>query len=416
MQTFTGYEYILIDIANQYGKDKELFEVRIDWAKDNLAELESFADTADKKPLFLKAVQALRKAQAGEATGHLIGFDGVCSGIQVMSAMTGCKAGAEATGMVDPTKRADAYSKATEIMNVILGDGTVSTSRKNMKQGIMTAFYGSTEVPKALFGEDTPELAAFYEAAYTLAPGPWSLLQDLIGSWQPWALEHSWKLPDGFDARVKVMTKPDKPLRIEVDELDHASFSYIYYENTGKEKGLSNAANLVHSVDAYLLRSVQRRCNYDVAVMAETAMVIEIEVIRRLVGGKEEELSGDFGRFGYYIEQYERSGMPDAVILPLVTTENIRGMTDTHLESLSTMVNNMLAYKPFEVVTIHDEFRAHPNNLNYLRQVYVDVMAEIAESNMLKDLMEQLTGQPYNFKKTCHDLGKIIRESNYSLS
>ena len=54
-----------------------------------------------------------------------------------------------------------------------------------------------------------------------------------------------YEIPDGYDAYVKVMVK--QTARIEVDELDHASFTYEYYENQGTKKGLSNAANVVHS-------------------------------------------------------------------------------------------------------------------------------------------------------------------------
>jgi hypothetical protein len=415
MIEFTGYQYLLIDAANQFGHDKMNFEDRIEWAQAHVDVLETLTPDADNKPLFVKVTQAIRKAQAGQATGHLVGFDAVCSGIQVMSVLTGCKAGAEATGMVNPLVRADAYTKATEYMNDIL-NSAISIPRKDIKQAIMTSFYGSKAEPIKLFGEDTPEIDAFYEAAYKLAPGPWELLQDLIGSWQPMALKHAWKLPDGFDAVVKVMTTAEEPLRIEVDELDHASFSYVFYENTGKEKGLSNAANVVHSVDGYVLRSIQRRCNYDVDMVAEAAMCLEIEVMRRLTGGKEENLDGDFGKFGYYVTQYMRSGMPDAVIFPYLTVQNVQALDAVHLNELHTIVTTMLTYKPFAVVTIHDEFKCHANNMNYLRKAYVEIMANIAESNLLSDLMEQVTGQPYIFKKKCVNLGVLIRKSNYALS
>ena len=138
MISFTGYEYILIDIANAFGLDKLLFEERIQWAKDNLNSLEAMADQAETKPLFLKGVMALRKAQAGLPTGHVVGFDACCSGIQIMSALTGCVAGATATGLVDPNVRADAYSKTTEVMDGLLGGVGVTVSREDAKQALMT--------------------------------------------------------------------------------------------------------------------------------------------------------------------------------------------------------------------------------------------------------------------------------------
>lgn len=80
MQQFTGYEYLMIDIANQTERDKLSFEDRIEWVKTHMDELETLADSADKKPLFIKAVMALRKAQNHQPTGHIVGFDATCSG------------------------------------------------------------------------------------------------------------------------------------------------------------------------------------------------------------------------------------------------------------------------------------------------------------------------------------------------
>lgn len=248
MVKFSGYEYLLIDIANQYGLDKLLFEERIKWSQDHLGELESLADSAECQPLYMKAVMALRKAQQGIPTGHLIGVDACCSGIQIMSVLSGCISGATATGLVDPNVRADAYASVTAVMNSILannGSSAVNVTRKQAKDALMTSYYGSKAKPKEIFGEDTPELNAFYEAAFKVAPGAWELLQDLLASWTPYALQHCWKMPDGFDVKVKVMQKveaPDPRCRIEVDELDHATFTYEFYENVGSKFGLSNVA------------------------------------------------------------------------------------------------------------------------------------------------------------------------------
>jgi hypothetical protein len=44
MKTFTGWQYLLIDLANQFGHDKLVFEERIQWAQDNLSNLEALAE------------------------------------------------------------------------------------------------------------------------------------------------------------------------------------------------------------------------------------------------------------------------------------------------------------------------------------------------------------------------------------
>ena len=137
MEKFTGWQYLLIDVANQFGLDKLLFAERISWAESNLHCLEALAEHAETKPLYMKAMQAIRSAQAGKPSGHLVGFDGVCSGIQIMSVITGCEAGATSTGLVDPYVRADAYTMTTDVMNTLLG-GNLEISRKDAKQCLMT--------------------------------------------------------------------------------------------------------------------------------------------------------------------------------------------------------------------------------------------------------------------------------------
>jgi len=413
MRTYNGWEYLLIDAANNFGLDKLLFEERIQWTTENLPVLEILEPPAKTRPLYTKAVQAIRNAQAGLPIGHVIGLDAVCSGIQVMSALTGCVSGARATGLVDPDRRADAYSEVTDAMATLLGS-SVAVSRDDAKDALMTTMYGSKARPKEIFGEDTPELAAFYQAAIQVAPGAWELLQDLLAAWQPGVLFHSWKLPDGFDAKVKVMEKC--AARIEVDELDHASFTYEYYDNVGTPKGRSLVANVTHSVDAYILRCIQRRCNYDREMIAHAAGIIEMTLLERSMfeGLKQEEAASP--KFMYYLEQYKRSGMADVVIVPYLNLANIGYLSTKHLSELATIVNHMLTYTPFEVITVHDEFKVHPNNANHLRQQYINILAELAESNLLNDLLSQIHGVPGTFTKLSNNLGELIRGSNYALS
>jgi DNA-directed RNA polymerase len=143
MNFYTGWQYLLIDAATQFGHDKLTFEERIAWANGALPVLEQLISDAETKPLYIKAVQAIRKAQQGLPTGHLVGVDGTCSGIQMMSVLTGCEAGAKATGLVDPNVRADAYSTCTEVMDEILG-GNLVVDRKDAKKALMTLEIGVT--------------------------------------------------------------------------------------------------------------------------------------------------------------------------------------------------------------------------------------------------------------------------------
>ena len=137
-KTYTGWQWLLIDAANQFGLDKLTFEQRIEWAETNLDKLEELApQTGDKeRPLYIKAVMAIRKTQQRIPTGHMVAVDAVCSGLQIMSVLTGCESGADATGLIDDNRRADAYTTVTEVQNSILG-GKIKIPRSDSKQALI---------------------------------------------------------------------------------------------------------------------------------------------------------------------------------------------------------------------------------------------------------------------------------------
>lgn len=416
MHTFTGWQYLLIDVANHFGLDKEIFENRILWVETHLDRLEELAEEAPIKtrPLYRKAVMAVRDAQAGRPSGHLVGFDAICSGMQIMSALTGCHKGAEATGLIDTGERPDAYSKTTEEMGRVMG-GQYLVDRDAIKQGVMTMLYGSKEEPKKLFGEDTPELAGFYQAVYNVAPGAFELLQALLNSWQPMTLMHRWALPDGFVARVKVMEKVEK--RLEVDELDHATFTYEWYENNGTLTGVANVANVVHSIDAYVLRSLVRRCSYDPDIVKTASVNIQLELMRRHLNGESHDPDRHSAtpEIQQCIERFEATRMADVRCLPYLDGDAVLYLSEEHLQELQLIIDAMLAHKPFHVVSVHDEFKCHPNYMNYLRMHYRDIFAQMANSEILSDVLSQIHGVQGTYNKLTQTLAKEIENSEYAI-
>lgn len=355
---YSPFEYIAIDTANNYGNDKIEFEDRIKWVYDHISagtldEL-PLDPKAEKKtlPLLKKSLMVINRARRGIPSGHTVGMDATCSGMQILSCLTGCRSGAHATGLVDPTKRMDAYKEVTDTMNTLEDIKVrVKVPRKDAKDATMKSLYGSQAEPRKIFGEDTDELQAFYRAMMIVCPGAWQALEDLRNAWNPYALFHAWKLPDGFDAKVKVMEKMEK--RIEIDELDHATFTHEFYVNEGTRTGISLVANVTHSVDAYVLRCMQRRCNYNEAMVLQAQMILVTAQFDRAAGHKKEALE-EGTVFRYYMDQFNRSTVADIVILPHLTGENVKQMSDWHIAKLLGIIDDMLKHKPFEVLTVHD--------------------------------------------------------------
>ena len=416
---FTAIDYICIDIANCVGTqgtfrgDKELFEARIAWVKTNHLILESFTDVAEDKPLYIKAVQALRDVIAGKPIGHLVALDATCSGIQIMSAITGCIRGADATGLVSE-KRADAYTDVTKEMNSILqlkGFSSIVVPRADVKRAVMTSGYGSTLVPKEVFGEGD-KLDTFYQACNVIAPEAFKLMSALLDTWQADALSHAWVMPDNFHVNIKVMQS--KETRVEVDELDHTTFTTHIKINQGSKKGLANVANVIHSIDGYLLRSVIRRASYDATKVSQALNGITAELLLRGCGNKSEteSISADLQNM---LAIYDYSNMLDVSIIDVIDCQQIGHVPTALLVKLNATLSKMMELGTSPVLTVHDAFRSAPWHCNAVRYHYKEIMAELAESNILQFIVSQIVGQQVHYVKKSTQLANMIRNSNYSI-
>ena len=410
-QTFTGMEYVKIDIANQFGLDHENFETRIRWVDDNDHQLDNLVIDADEPALFSKAIRALEDGKAGKPTGYVMGMDACASGVQILSCLTGCLVGATHTGLIDPTQRKDLYSIAVEAMNVYLtedsqvsfnGDGL---NRKGVKNAVMTHFYGSKAQPKQIFGEGSDEYIAFYNSLDDLAPGANMATAMMIGSWQPFDEYHTWIMEDGFNVYIPVIK--ERVIKVEVDELDHATFSHIIREVEGTESGLSLAANITHSVDGLVVREMQDRCNYVAEAVTAALKVVRNELVdaRNITTIRSEVPLADRRKF------LATNTCVD------ITPTAAASMSTVMLERVAIRLSQLVDNRSFPILTIHDEFKAAPNNMNRLRWWYKEILAELADSDMLQDILRQVTRDDSIVIKKLHkDLGSLIRNSNYALS
>lgn len=415
MITYSPIQWIAIDIANQFGLDKLIFEERLDWVKQNLNNLEKLTEKADPKtrPLYVKAVQALRLVQQGKPTGHLVGLDAICSGIQIMSALSGCRLGAKATGLVIPNKRPDAYTYFTKRLNQSLTDrglNTYKVPRQKAKEAIMTAFYGSEAVPKRVFDEDDEVVDTFKDTMQTSFQGAFRILNYLLKGWDRRAYKHKWQLPDGFDVVVNSMEFRSK--RIRVAELGDSSFTYNYYENTPISRGISLPANVIHSVDAYIVRCMHRRCNYDVNTITQAKALLEGSV-NNLV-----PIKGNIDKVIYYLDLYNKNNIADIVILPYLDKDSVLLLPEELITKLLNIINTILESVPFDLVTVHDEFKCHANYVNQMRIHYRNILADIADSDIMQSILNQLYKPQHKsitFRKESDDLSSYILNSNYAI-
>lgn len=401
MQLFSGKEYLKIDIANNFGLDKMNWDHRLDWFNDNEAHLEELTSEADAPALYYAGVKAYRDVQAGKPTGYMISLDATSSGLQLLAALTGDRSAAELCNVVDTGHRRDAYMGVYEHM-LSQTDETAKISRDHCKDAIMTALYGSTAMPKQVFGDGTL-LNLFHTTMEELAPAAWDLNKTFLALWDPEATEHSWVLPDNFHVHIKVMAQVKK-----VVHFLNQPFDVFYNENLPIENGRSLSANNIHSVDGMIVREVTRRCDYDPTNIINIRTMIDDQPChwRKFTGTADDQMVMIL--WGHY----HRSGYLSARILDHLSYANA-GHVD--VEVIRDLIDS-LPPKPFKVVSVHDCFRCLPNYGNDLRIQYNNQLMLIAKSNLLASLLSQIIGQTAIIGKLDENLWKDIAQSNYALS
>jgi len=327
MQHFNGLEMLKIDIANCYGKDKETWNDRLTWFELHEADLGELVHSANDPMLFLKAITAYEDTCNGIPSGHAMFLDATASGLQIMAALSGCKKTARHVNMINTGNREDVYVEVTNLMNDELSELN-HVIRSLVKKPVMTHYYNKTK-------QDTlndEQKNAFYHTLEHSFEGAEAVKDTINDFWDSNALEHKWTLPDGHIANVKVTEMVNA--RIEVDELDHVTFTYRFEANQPSRVGTSLVPNIIHSIDAYIVREMVR--------------------------------------------------MADA--------------------------------KGFELAHIHDAFCCHPNNMDDVRCFYRIIMAKIAMSDLLAEILSEISGRNIILDKFSNDLHLDILQSEYMLS
>lgn len=255
-------------------------------------------------------------------------------------------------------------------------------------------------------------LATFYQAAFTVAPAAFELMSALLDTWQADTLSHNWVMPDNFHVNIKVMQS--KETRIEVDELGHTTFTTHVKVNQGSKKGLANVANTIHSIDGYLLRSVIRRASFDVEKVKQASVWIEEELDARMEGQPKYKavMTPELQNM---LNIYEYSKMLDVSIIDYFDKQTVELLPNELLLKLGITLDKMLELGSSPVLTVHDAFGSHPNHCNAVRYHYKEIMAELAESNILEFIVSQITKKQVKYVKKSQTLANKIRESNYSI-
>ena len=406
---FNPKQYLLMDIAGNFGLDKEDWDVRLNWSESHLSDLQRIAmmdqanlsnnsmmQQADEPAMFYAGIMAYRKAMEGKPIGYGISLDATASGIQLLSIMAGCEDSARLCNVIPSSgtadHREDAYTTLYGSMKTrVPSDLVTNVTRAMAKDSIMTGFYGSKAVPKRHFGEGDM-LAAFYDTLETDTPGAWALNVYLQGLWREYALGHAWVLPNNFHVIVKEMNRVARTVQWGNNPTD-----VFVTKNIGTKTGLSLCPNVTHSVDGMVVSEMQRRCGM--------TMEEQIKIVENKRTTAEDHKMVEI-LWGHYMD----SGFMSSRILEFMGSDHIDMLYSRTIQNLLYS----LPKKAFELITIHDCFRCLPSYGNDLRRQYNQILYELAGSNLLKFLADQIAGTPQTINKGGLVPSQIL-QSNYSI-
>lgn len=399
MQQFTGKQYLQMDIASNFGLDNKDWDVRLAWFESNQHQLHSLIKEAKEPALYFAAVLAWEDVQAGKPSGYPISLDATCSGLQILSVLTGDSMAAKLCNVINVGHRADAYTSLYISMVTKLGqEGRIT--RDKTKQAILTALYGSTAIPKEIFGTGIL-LGTFHETMEEETPAVWELNKTYLSIWNPEWLKYSVVFPDNFHMHVKVMGQITEAVHFE-----NAPYDVHYNVNMPTEEGRSLGANTTHGVDGMIVREMNRRCNYDPKVVAKVRIVLA-DCEAHDMGADDEDTEMVRILWGHYKE----TGYLSARILDHIHMDNA-GIVDYTV--VMDLIDSLPA-KPFEIICIHDCFRCLPNYGNDMRKQYNIQLHLIAKSTLLSSILSQLMGREVKIGKFDDSMADLILDADYSI-
>ena len=339
---FTGKQYLQMDIANNFGLDKEDWEVRLQWFESHKHCLGMMMSKAEVPAQYFAAVQAWDAVTRGEPTGYPIALDATASGMQILACLTGDRRAAMLCNVINIGRRADAYTEIYMKMLAKVGQqGRVS--RDMIKEAVMTSLYNSEAIPKRVFGNG-PLLVKFHETMEEECPAVWELNKYYKDMWDSTRSIYSWVLPDNFHVHCKVIDVEYSTVLFNGEHFDVG-----IKVNRPTQEGRSLSANTTHSIDGMIVREIGRRCNYNATMVQRVKELMEDES-----KWQEPVLDGINGMgtslLIELLDRYKESGYLSARILECILPWNAHMVPRADVLELI----DSLPAKPFEVFSIHD--------------------------------------------------------------
>lgn len=352
--TESGLKYLQIDIANCYGLDKKSYRERIDYVANNSNDkLVSEGINADSPYEYRNAVEQYERACMGYPVEHTTYLDCTNQALQLYAVLTSCKDTAYLCNISSGDELTDAYGVLANAMNELTGLDMFD--RNNCKKALMTTLYGKMDGESEII-------------KYFLENG--IVYDDKITDEE---------LKTAFQTAMRVIAPHAMRAMDVLQSLNHAEIDTYYWTMPDGFKV------------KYDVKSTQK---LDISCKTKSGVKFHFNRDVQIYKGSE----------------FNRGMSPNVIhsVDGYVAREMIRRMT----QPCAKFNRNYPAF----ITSIHDAFGTHPNNAEEMTYHYTNIMCELNESNLLQDIMSQISGKNMLSIKKNTLTNDMIRASIYKLS
>lgn len=352
--TESGLRYLKIDIANAMGLDKKTYEERIAFVdKRSINELLSIIEHADSPYEYRNAVEQLSNHYEGLPVEHITYLDCTNQALQLYAVLTSCKDTAYLCNISSGDVLTDAYGVLAIAMNDVTGLDIFD--RNNCKKALMTTLYGKID-------------------------GEVEIIKYMIENGIEYkSLITDEELASAFQKAMRAIAPHAMRAMDVLQSLNKADQDVYFWTMPDGFKV------------KYDVKSSQK-----LEVSCKTKSGVKFHFDREVQVYKGSE--------------YNRGMSPNVIhsVDGYVAREMVGRMTQPCVE----FNRNYPAF----ITTIHDAFGTHPNNAEEMTWHYTNIMCELNDSDLLRNIMSQISGGVMLSIKKNTLTSDMIRSSIYKLS
>ena len=269
-----GINALKIALVNEVYSDKITREEALEWYELNQGNIQL------SSPLSKVYYRDLQLALQGKPVGSILHQDMTNSGLGIYSLLGRDELGASLTNLLFNGKLADAYKALADALNKEFN--ITNLNRHTVKKAFMVFLYGSGKNLLISSDIDDTRYANLMEAILvngltleidevwdkfciameSIAPAAIKLM-NLVYKFKTKDSKYNWVMPDGFivDLQVKSKTPTEyKGWSVGVDGKTHSHTINVIENLKDSKYDKSLAPHIVHSIDAFILREIVRRC------------------------------------------------------------------------------------------------------------------------------------------------------------